>query len=247
VFPNQGTGEKQPRSMWANCLIGCLVVFAVLVVLGILVAVWVSRNLHKWAADFGTLAVNQAISESDLPAKEKDEMREQTGRVATALREGKITMGQAGEIVQKVFESPLMPTLVVGAVDKQYLQRSGLTEAEKAEGRLSLKRFARGTLDKKIDQTGIDAVLAHVADRDAEGQWQLRSVVSDEDLRAALAEAKSQADKAGIVPDPEDIDASGELKRIIDDALGEPAAAAAVTPAESTKPANSAEATEPAP
>ena len=231
VFPNQGTEAKQPRGMWGNCLIGCLIVFAILVVLGILVAIWISRNFKTWVADFGTLAVNQAISESDLPPKEKDEMREQTGRVATALREGKITMAQAGEILQKVMESPLMPTLIVGAVDKQYLQRSGLTEQEKTDGRLALKRFASGTMEKKIGEPGIDAVMAHVADRESDGHWQLRQIVSDEDLKAALEEAKAQADAAGIPEQPAEVDPSGELKRIIDESMGEAEAKRPAEPA----------------
>ena len=58
-----------------------------------------------------------------------------------------------------------MPTLIVVAVDKQYFDRSGLSNDEKVEGRLTLKRFARGVFDKKIDEKGVDAVMTHVADR----------------------------------------------------------------------------------
>jgi hypothetical protein len=247
VFPNQGTGEKQPRSMWANCLIGCLVVFGVLVVLGILAAVWVARNMHTWMADMGSMAVNQVISESDLPAEEKNQMREQAARVMNALREKKITLGESGIILQKVMTSPLMPVLVVGGVDRQYLQRSGLTEEEKTQGRQGLKRFARGVVDKKIDEAGIDAVMQHVADRDGEGHWQLRGMVSDEDLRAALTEAKTQADTAGIEADPKDVDPSDELKKIVDNALGEagPANAAPVPPEDPVKAAEPGDAAKP--
>ena len=51
----------------------------------------------------------------------------------------------------------------------------------------------------------------------------MRQQVSDEELRAALAEAKSQADAAGIAAEPADIDFSEEFKRIIDEQLKEPA------------------------
>ena len=122
-------------------------------------------------------------------------------------------------IIQKVMQSPLMPTLVVGAVDKQYFASSGLSEDEKAEGRLTLKRFARGVIDKKIDDKGIDKVMSHIADRQSNGSWRLRPQVSDADLRAALAAAKAEADEAGIAAQPEKIDPSDELKKIIDESM----------------------------
>jgi hypothetical protein len=245
VFPNQGTGEKQQRGFWGNCLIGCLVVFGVLVVIGILIAVWVARNASKWVADVSSVAVNQFISESDLPPEEKNQMREQAARVTNALRDRKIGISEYGIILQGVMESPLMPVLVVGAVDRQYLQRSGLTEDEKTQGRLSLKRFARGVVDKKIDEKGIDAVMQHVADQDGEGHWELHSIVSDEDLRAALTEAKAQADATGIEADPKDVDPSEELKKIVDEALG-PAATTDTPPAPPEAPAKPAEIEDPA-
>ena len=115
-----------------------------------------------------------------------------------------------------------MPSLIVMAVDKQYFERSGLSDEEKAQGRDALKRFARGVIDGKIDQKGIDAVMAHVADQKGDGNWQFRAKVSDADLRAAIAEAKSRADKAGIPAEAETtIDPSDEVKRIIDEALQE--------------------------
>ena len=118
-------------------------------------------------------------------------------------------------------ESPLMPSFVVMAVERKYFDRSKLSDEEKAEGRQALKRFARGVFDSKIKDKGIDSVMAHVADRGPNGQWELRQAVSDEELRAALSEAKAQADAANIPPAPENIDPSDEVKRIVDEALNQ--------------------------
>ena len=63
--------------------------------------------------------------------------------------------------------------------------------------------------------------MVHVADRQPDGNWRLRQQVSDADLRAALTEAKAQADKAGIAEEPEEFDPSDEFQRIIDEALNE--------------------------
>jgi hypothetical protein len=218
IEPEQ-SGGRRSRSKWANCLIGCLIVLAIVIVIAIVLGIWVARNFRGWAADVGSQAINQQIDSSELPAQEKIEVKEQVNRVSKAFGDGRISMQQAGEIIQKLTESPLMPALVVAAVDKQYFDRSGLSNDEKAEGRITLKRFARGVIDKKINDKAVDAVMAHVADREGEGNWKLRPKVSDADLRAALAEAKSKANEAGVAEKPEEIDPSEELKKIVDEYL----------------------------
>jgi hypothetical protein len=217
VFPDQG--ESRPRSKWASCLIGCLIAAGIAILLMIAVGVWVARNIRGWAADFGSQTISQGIDSSDLAPQEKVEVKQQVDRVDKAFRDGRISMQRAGTIIQKVMQSPLMPTLVVGAVDKHYFTSSGLSDDEKAEGRLTLKRFARGVIDKKIDDKGIDKVMSHIADRQSNDSWQLRPKVSDADLRAALAAAKADADEAGIAAQPENIDPSDELKKIIDESM----------------------------
>jgi len=64
--------------------------------------------------------------------------------------------------------------------------------------------------------------MAHVADRDARGRWKLRPTLTDDDLRAFFAEAKQQADAAGIPEQPADVDPSEEIKQIVDEALAAP-------------------------
>jgi hypothetical protein len=203
----------------ATCLIGCLAIFAIMLVLAVIAGIWISRNWRGWFADVGSQAINQGIDSSDLPPQEKVEVKVQVERVAKAFREGQISNEQASAIGKQLMESPLMPLFVVMAVERQYFDRSKLSDEEKAEGRKSLQRFARGTFDGKIDEKGIDAVMAHVADRKPDGEWELRSTVSDHELRAALSEAKTQADEASIPEAPENIDPSDEVKRIIDEAL----------------------------
>jgi hypothetical protein len=217
---------ERRRSKWTTCLIGCLIVLGVIMVIVIALVIWVARSWRGWAADFGTQAVRQGIASSDLPQQEKDEIMVQVDRVAKELREGRLSMEQAGKIIEKVLHSPLMPSLVVAAVEKQYFERSKLSDDEKKEGRVTLQRFARGVIDKKIEEQGIDAVMGHIADRQPNGGWQLRPQVSDDELRAALKEAKTRADAAGIPDQPEKFDPSDEFKRIIDEAINPPQAEA---------------------
>jgi hypothetical protein len=229
AYPNQSDQHtfqieepERKRSLWQTCLIGCLGVLAVVLVLAVVGGFWASRHWRGWAADVGSQVLNQMIDSSTLPQQEKVEVKEQVERVTKAFGEGKISNEQASAIFKKLIESPLMPSFVVMAVERNYFDHSKLSDDEKAEGRKSLKRFARGIFDDKIKDNGIDKVMAHIADRKPGGQWQLRSTVSDDELRAALSEAKAQADAAEIPPEPENIDPSDEVKRIVDEALSQP-------------------------
>jgi hypothetical protein len=230
------TGEStRRRGPWTTCLIGCLVIFVVGLVLLALVGYWVWQNWRDLAATGAAEAMSQMIDETDLPPQERQEMKAEVRRVAEAFREGKMSNEQFMRLVAEVAESPLMTLFVVSALEQQYLGRSDLSEEEKAEGRRTLQRFVRGSADGQIGQEGVDAVLEHVAQRQPDGSWRLRDRVTDEELRAALAEAKGQADDANVPEQPEEFDASTEFKQIVDRALGEELGAAPAVDDESAE------------
>jgi hypothetical protein len=225
VDQNEILKAEQQRSKWTGCLIGCAVVLGAVLILGALASYLFYKNFRSIAAKFGEQAVGQMLDESNLPDQEKAEIKEQVARVAKAYRENKISNEQMVEVLEKVMKSPLMPAIMVVAVDKQYLDKSGLSAEEKTEGRVSLERFVRGVIDGKIKKEDTDKVMVHLADRQPNNQWKLRKHVSDDELRAALAAAKEQADAAGVAATPEAIDPSEEFKKIIDEELMAPAEA----------------------
>lgn len=223
VQPDDYTETQKRRSKWTSCLIGCLIVAGVALILMIIVGVWVAKNFRGLAADAGTDAMEKMIEASDFPQAEKAELLVQVHRAGKGFKDGEISFEQVGVIVTKLTQSPLMPALAAAVIDKQYFEKSGLSAEEKAEGRIAMQRFARGMIDEKIAQAGIDAVMAHVAIRQPNNQWKMKTQVTDADLRAAITEAKAQADKAGIPEVPEAVDPSDEIKKIIDQVMPAPA------------------------
>lgn len=222
-----GAPTEKRRSAWQTCLIGCLIVCVVLFVLAVLIGLWISRNWRNWTADLATEGIRQGMAESQLDPQEQQEIMVQVGRVTKAFRENTISSEQLGNLAEKLVQSPLFSMLMTTAIEKQYLAKSGLSEQEKVEGSQALQRFIRGVVDEKIQQPGIDAAMAHVADRRPNNQWELRKTLTDEELRAFFAEAKKQADEAGVPEQPEQIDPSEEVRKIVDEALAGPAAPAA--------------------
>jgi hypothetical protein len=81
----------QRKSGWQSCLTGCLIAFVILVVIAILIGFWISRNWRNWAAAGSTGLIRQAMTDSQLPVQEQQEVLVQVDRVATAFREKKIS------------------------------------------------------------------------------------------------------------------------------------------------------------
>jgi hypothetical protein len=205
-------------------MIGCLIVLAVLIVVTMVLVYWISQRWRGWSADLGSQVVKQMIAQSDLAQQEKDDMNVQIDRLATAFRDNRISWDKAMQLMQDLSRSPLMTSFIVSAVDRHYLARSGLSDDEKTAGRVTVQRFVRGMIDESINEQGIDNAMRHVATKKQNGGWEIRprDQVTDADLRAFLEAAKAEADKAGVPAEPVQIDPSDELKRIIDQALGQP-------------------------
>jgi hypothetical protein len=217
-------GEDRPqrqRSWLSTCLFGCLIAAVIGVVLAAIAAYWIARNWRDWTARVLSDGINQSIDESDLPPQEKEEIKVQVTRVADAFRNKKISNEQITVLFQELMESPILAAFVVQAAEEKYLDPSGLSDEEKAEARITIQRFTRGAVEGKIDQASVDAAVENIADPQENGGWQLRERVTDAEIRAFLAAAKAEADKANIPEEPMEFDPSDEIKRIIDNAMGE--------------------------
>jgi hypothetical protein len=186
----------------------------VLLVLAVLVGVWVSRHWRSWASDLGAVGMKQFVATADLPAAQQQAISEQIDRVADGFKTGRLSVEQMKQIMQDIGKSPLMASIMASAADKKYISKSGLSDEEKVESRKTVRRFARGVIDHKIDREASDATMAHISHRESNGSVQPKQFVSDDELRAFLKEAKEQADKAGIPDQPETIDAAAEFKKL---------------------------------
>jgi hypothetical protein len=217
-------GDDSPvrrRSWLSTCLFGCLIIAVVGVVLAAIAAYWIAQNWRGWTASFVSEGINHSIDEADLPQQEKDEIKVQVERVADGFRNNRISNDQMRVMFQELTESPIFSTIAVYTAEAKYLDPSGLPDEEKAEARITIQRFVRGAVEGTIEQHSIDAALQHVADWKGDDGWQLRESVTDAELRAFLAVAKTEADKANVPEEPVEFDASDEIKRIIDKAMGE--------------------------
>jgi hypothetical protein len=235
-FESGANAPEAPKkkSALATCLTGCLIAFVVMLVLGALAAWWIWNNAASWAAGAGSQVAKEMINQTELPEEEKTDISLQIDRLADAGKAGELTLPQLSKFFQDFAQSPLMTTLAMSVIDKKYITPSGLSDEEKAEAQVTVQRFMRGAIDQKFNEAAMEKAMAPVSE-EREGQVVLREKVTDEELRAFLKNAKSEADAAGIPAEVESVDPSDEFKRLVDQTLGE---AAAMPAADDEAPAN---------
>jgi len=225
--------EEQPyreTSKAGCCLKGCLIAGGIFLIVLLLLGFWVSRNWQRWAADLGSEVLNQIIDEADWSKPEKEEVKQQVARLAGAVRNGNLTGEQLGQVMQLILESPLLTSIVVAGIEKEYIEPSGLDEAEKEAGRVALRRFMRGMIVQKISEDDFEEAMSKIADKGPNGEWQMRDAATDDQLRELIQLVQDKSDAAEIPEEVEDVDPSAEMRRIIDTALGEDTAEAAEEP-----------------
>lgn len=207
----------------SHLLVGCLIVFGICILLccgGIFAAYKYGKPLAVSAME--KVAV-EVIDNLELSDEDKAAVKAEIKRVAEACKSGDMTVMEASEILQALVESPAFIVVIVEAAEKQYVAPSGLDRQEKDDASLILQRTARGIIEERISPDDIQSAARYIAEQDADGNWELRDPadVTDDDLRALLAECKQLADDAGIPAEEYHVDIGDEVKKAVDEALQE--------------------------
>lgn len=175
---------------------------------------------RQFAANIGRAVAVEVINESDLSEEDKKEFIAQVDRVVEAYKKGEIDERNLKRILDELQNSPLIPIAIAYGVEKQYLDRSGLTDEEKADARKQLQRLVRGGMEKKIAERDIEGLLIPLQQTGPNGQKQMKPTLTDDEIKTFIAGAKKLADDA-MIPDEEfHVDIGKEVKRIVDVGLG---------------------------
>lgn len=197
---------------------GCLIAFAIALVLAVVAGVVVIRKWRSIAVSFAKGPLIAQINSSTLPSEQKTRLTNRIDSFTADWADRKITDEQFGKTMENIAEGPLMPLLLMWGAEKKYLAPSKLTDAEKAEAERSLQRFARGVIEKVIDKVEIKRVMAYI-EVPSGGNHQLKNVLTDDELRKFLSEVKAQADKAKVPDEAYTPNIADELDKAIDNGL----------------------------
>lgn len=225
--PGRFDDNVEKKSWVPGCLIGCLITLGICGVLCAGVGYYAYSNASKFAIQTARAGVEAMLQESDLPQEERDAIMVQFERVATAYENGDITLEETGQLMQDLLESPLMSIVILDQIEMRYLDSSGLSEEEQEEAKQTLARIVRGAQEKKLDQKELEELSRHVLvdpDEDAgpNQQRELKTTMTDEELRTFFAEAKQLADEKEIPEDVVPDKISEVIRGVVDEALQKP-------------------------
>lgn len=212
-----------PRSNTARTIVlGCLGVAVAGILLIVLLVVWAARNMRDWAANIGEQALTQAVSEMELTDEDRAEVQSQVTRVADGFRGGDVTVEEIGELAEKLAKGPVATVGVIRFAMKHYIETSGLSDDEKERAKLTLERFGRGFVEGKLDLSDFDEISSPIMIHHG-NQHRLkdRDQISDDDLREFLKGCEEKADGAEIPDGPWEFDLGGEVRRVVDQVVGE--------------------------
>lgn len=207
-------------------LTGCLIVFAVLVIIAVIAGLWIRANYRGVLANVTVKSVEAALNDSELSDEQKTEILAEVEVLTTDYKEKRISNEEMIEVLKEITDSPLLPLGAVYAVDRGYVQPSEMPTEEKADARLQLQRVARGFYEESITQDQLEDILEPISKRspadsgDDDIDLQEPEDVSIEELRQFVERARTAADEANIPNEPYQIDIAAELRKAIDRALG---------------------------
>jgi len=174
------------------------------------------KSLPSWTHG----AIVAAVNDSDLDQESKRSITADMDRLLKEYNAGKVSSEQLGQALDELGESPVLVLVMVYATMKSYVEPSGLSDEEKSDAKLAFQRVARGTFEKSIDPDDLEEAFNFISKKDFNGNRQIKSRVTDEELRSLVKECRRVADEAEVPDEPYQVDVAGEVKRIVDRAVG---------------------------
>lgn len=204
-----------------GCLRGCLIGVAILFVMGAIALVFMFANWRKVTGAMFHESIAGQIDSTSFPAEEKEEAKAELRRFTDAFEDERYERQDIARGLMVLTESPVIKLVLVNSLQHQYLRKSGLADEEKADGELTIKRFAHGSFTGAIDEQISEQTMEPISTRGSQGELQLKTRVSDEELRRFLASAKEAADAAQVPLEVPAVDLSAEVRRVVDAAIAE--------------------------
>ena len=113
------------------------------------------------------------------------------------------------------------------AIETKYLDPSGLSDEEKEEAKRTIVRVVRGAIEEKLDEDDIEQITKHFlvdsnSDSTNRRRQELKSTLTDDELRTLLTEAKDIVDSREVADEEDyDVKLSEVIREIVDESLAE--------------------------
>jgi len=182
--------------------VGCLVIVALVVVLGIVLYFKAEDWARAAAAKFVEVAADEVMDEVGLSDEEKRSASGPVREFARKIRDGEASAEQIAAVVEEFAEGKAWAALLMRGFQTKYLDPSELSEEGKAAGRVVVGRFTEGLLKESIPQERLEEisniVTYKITGTDGQEQRKLKESITADELKSCLAIMKDAADTGGV-------------------------------------------------
>ncbi|MCG8508568.1 MAG: hypothetical protein MI741_05000, partial [Rhodospirillales bacterium] len=175
-----------------------------------------------WATDLVVMGAKEGVKELKLPIDEEQRVNAKIDQVANEFKAGNITIEEVGKVLENIMQGPVFSAGMAMLLERQYIDNSGLSEDEKAEASITLRRVAQGLVNNKLSEADFEYISDPISTVDAQGNRTIKDTATDAELREVLERAKERADSAGVEEQPAQVNFADEFEKAVDDALAQP-------------------------
>jgi len=212
------TREKK-RSFGKPLLIGC---FGLLVLVALLVGggtFWVFTKGKPVVSSWVREKIVDEIKSTGLSETQQAALTSEIDRVTEAFKQGEISFEDLMRILEGLEQSPALSALKYYKAQGNPLDRPTITDAQREAAMLTIRRFIFGVFDERIPDTAVEDLIDPFILDSSRGkgidELEFRSDITDDELFAALAKAKTLSDDAGIPEHNLSPDIAREVREII--------------------------------
>ena len=205
---------KAERGCLFYGLIGCGILLLVSLILAGVGSFLAYKYGKSFVTDVAVKAINEGIEDSDLPAEEKVAIKAEIQQIGDDFKGGKITLEQMGAMIEGIAQGPIGPYIMCRVLEISYLERSGLSQDEKTAAKRTLNRVMRGVIEGSIQSSELEPIGRKIMKNADSKNPKLKEKLTDEELRAFLAECKQLADEKKVPDEDFKVELSKELRRI---------------------------------
>ena len=195
----------------------------------------VSSVAEPWPEDMWHEGIVALVNDCEIKMSEKTQIMEHFERLADAWDDGQLGPEDLEMVLERLEEAPVFVLLDTSGIEREVVNDSELSAAEKEAGCRTVRRAVRGVCEGKIAIADFYRALpagyyvqieltAYLSEEELNRYIETLEAepfepASDEQVRDSLAALARLADKAGIADKPWTIDASDEFAQALDEAL----------------------------
>lgn len=217
---DRGFRRPSEKDFQRKGLSGCAWIALVLLGVGLAAGLYVYFKWRGWAADSAREVVTSVVAQSDLSDVDKARVRNRLQRAIADFEAERIGTPELERLAQTFARGPLIAFTLAEATRRTFQKDPRLTAAERTAGGRAIERWGRGVAEGKVAIETLNTIFAPLGTRGPDGKWKAKSAPAVEDLRATIALAQAEADRAAVPNEPWKLDVAQAIEDLMDRALG---------------------------